>query len=272
MGTKLKVIIAIAVMAGIGIGAYVALAAVSTFNNTGSSFVSSTFNNSLPAAFGNPVRWYTFDGQNTTSNTSTDMSDSKISAVDTGGLRPIEGRIGQGLFFDGTNAQNVTYTTPLVNTTTIMFWIKPNTLSIPSAHRMVMDGSVNGSGATYMSLQTDGIGAPFISLRIGVTQRTLSSNVFSVVGQWMHVAATWDGTNIKIYTDCVLRATSADFSGTGVIAGFDGVNPGKIGRYASNGFGTSGNLDDVRIYDRALSATEIAQICMVDSYIRTSTP
>jgi hypothetical protein len=71
---------------------------------------------------------------------------------------------------------------------------------------------------------------------------------------WHHLAYSWDGTSHRLYLDGVLVDTSAA-----------AVRPGPV-RTAR--FGTwqlpqevfGGDLDEVRVYDRALSATEIAAL------------
>ena len=257
------------VLGGLGSLAYIALGATSTFNNPG--VATSTFNNSLPIISNTSSRWYTFDGQNTTGVTTADMSGNNVSAVGIGSYTFDVGKVGQGIRFTGSTAAQKIFTTPMANTSTVMFWIRPDTLTIPSAHRMAFTGDGTGSGATYISLQTDGVAAPFVSYRIGGTQRTLSSGVASTVGQYVHVAVTWDGSFLKIYTDCTLRATSANLSGTGVINGMAGGN-GRIGSYDSNGFETVGVIDDFRIYPVALTAAEIAPFCTAFTTITTSTP
>ena len=71
------------------------------------------------------------------------------------------------------------------------------------------------------------------------------------VGQWQHVAATYDGTTARFYVDGVEVAARAA-SGPG------SSNTWRIGAYGSapGGF-FDGVVDDVRIYDRALGSTEI---------------
>jgi hypothetical protein len=73
------------------------------------------------------------------------------------------------------------------------------------------------------------------------------------VGRWQHVAATFDGTVGRIYLDGVL-AGSQSFSGS-----VGSSNTWRIGAYGGSPTGLfDGLVDNVRIYDRALSAAEIA--------------
>lgn len=257
------------ILSGLGGFAYFALGAISTFNNPG--IASSTFNNSLPISSYSMSRWYTFDGQHTTAVTTTDQSGNNVNSVGSGSYTFDVGKIGQGIRFTGQVGARTSFITPVANTSTIMFWIKPETLSIPSTHRIIFTGDSSASGATYISLQTSGVASPFVSYRIGGVQRSISSGVSSVVGQFMHVAVTWDGSFFKIYTDCVHRASSADLTGMGVLTGMTGATA-KIGAYDSDGFETIGVIDDFRIYPVALTAAEIAPFCAAFSTIATSTP
>jgi type II secretory pathway pseudopilin PulG len=73
---------------------------------------------------------------------------------------------------------------------------------------------------------------------------------------WHHVAGSYDGSNVKLYVDGVLRGT------TNHVGSIDsttyGVNIGRCSEQTSRLY--NGVIDDVRIYNRALSATEIAQL------------
>jgi hypothetical protein len=71
-------------------------------------------------------------------------------------------------------------------------------------------------------------------------------------GVWQHVAVTWDGTTMRAYYNGQPDGTSR----------FDGpmaVSDGNlfIGRYYS---GFEGDIDEVRIYDRALSENDLAEL------------
>jgi fibronectin type 3 domain-containing protein len=72
------------------------------------------------------------------------------------------------------------------------------------------------------------------------------------IGQWQFVAGTYDGTTARIYVDGV-QAASGTFTGN-----LGNSNTWRIGAYGSPAGGFfDGKIDNVRIYDRALSAGEI---------------
>ena len=72
------------------------------------------------------------------------------------------------------------------------------------------------------------------------------------LNQWQHVVGTADGTNCRLYINANLIVTDG-CSGTG-----SGTT--RIGEHSAGGRAFNGLIDDVRIYDRALSASEIERL------------
>ena len=77
-----------------------------------------------------------------------------------------------------------------------------------------------------------------------------------VTNHWGHLAGTYDGATVKLYIDGSL-ANSMSFSGTN--AGMD-TTMGAIGQSGLNDRYFQGKIDDVRVYNRALSAGEVKQL------------
>jgi hypothetical protein len=76
-------------------------------------------------------------------------------------------------------------------------------------------------------------------------------------GQWHYAVVTYDGsTAVRLYIDGVQVSS---ISTSGAIPDKTGTQPVRIGAnsLALNGFFT-GNVDEVRVWNRALSGTEIA--------------
>ena len=73
--------------------------------------------------------------------------------------------------------------------------------------------------------------------------------------RWYHVAATWDGSYVRIYVDGQLDMTPVAYSGP---IGTDTRTLYIGGRSGTEYF--DGSLDDVRLYGAALSQEEIAEI------------
>ncbi len=85
-----------------------------------------------------------------------------------------------------------------------------------------------------------------------------SVNGSTAVGynEWHHVAGTHDGSELNLYLDGVPDGTlsSTTAIGTNTANLFIGENPEAAGRY------WDGLIDDVRLYNRALSQTEINEL------------
>jgi len=91
-------------------------------------------------------------------------------------------------------------------------------------------------------------------------------------GQWHHVAAVrGSGSTIELFLDGVSQGTASDTQSGGSIT-TDLKAIGSERRWVSDGYGTSdqrylaGTIDDVRIYNRALSADEIAKLTNILRY------
>ena len=88
----------------------------------------------------------------------------------------------------------------------------------------------------------------------GNSYKLIDSEVSVTAGEWTHIALVQDGTDVHIYVDGELK-NSANDAATPAIS-----NPphAVIGTYMWYGHGPSpsflGSIDDVRIYNRALSA------------------
>jgi len=88
-----------------------------------------------------------------------------------------------------------------------------------------------------------------------------ASATFTADGQWHHVVGTYDGSNVRIWVDGV-EGTPDSYSGSITNAN----NSLEIGRGADNFYNFKGALDDVRIYNRALSAEEIEGLANILKY------
>lgn len=83
-------------------------------------------------------------------------------------------------------------------------------------------------------------------------------------GQWHHVAATWNGTNIRMYLDGKLEASRA-FTGTV----YNSTSDLYIGRQERSGLEQpfNGIIDDIRIYNYALSEEQVIRLKNNDSSV-----
>ncbi len=77
-------------------------------------------------------------------------------------------------------------------------------------------------------------------------------------GTWHHLAGTYDGVRVRLYVNGI-EENSAALAGVTLSSN---TRPFDIGGYCNNHGGYFGNglIDDVRVYNRALSASEIEVI------------
>ena len=165
-----------------------------------------------------------------------------------GGATWTTGKVGGALSFDGSsgtmNVPNVTGL-PAGNTPhTIAAWVKVT--SLPSNRAWILLLGNEGTGSHHWLLTHSGW------TQLGVWNGAQAHPTLPV-GEWKHLAVTFDGTTLTGYMDGVTVGSSAaqfDLEGMPLTLG--------QGHIWENYF--SGLIDDVRIYSRALDATEIAAL------------
>jgi hypothetical protein len=164
------------------------------------------------------------------------------------------GKTGGALLFDGSNDRvrvSDSNSLDLKTAATFEAWIFPT--AAPSGWRTILQKEVD---AYFFTASGGGNGDRPTSGGTfnGACCTFVSSTSALPANTWTHVAATYDGTRIRFYVGGVLVASQA-------AAGSYQVNtsPLWIGGNAVYGEHFKGKLDDVRVYNRALSAAEIQQ-------------
>jgi len=82
-------------------------------------------------------------------------------------------------------------------------------------------------------------------------------NVFKTAYKWRHIVGVYDGANIYVYVDSVVGST------VGNLTGVTDSSTSPLVLLAENTFGQNdfgGLIDNVKVYNRALSVSEIAQL------------
>jgi len=153
--------------------------------------------------------------------------------------------------FDGIDDYLFCGTDPSLNITnaiTMEAWFNVAEPASSLPHRVLI---ANRDTANYVSLRSGG--QPFMSLRVNGTQRTIYSNFSPQANTWYHVAGTFDGSMLRIYVNGILRGSSGPYPG---VISNNNANT-YIGKYINNTYYLNGTLDEIKIYNRALSPAEI---------------
>ncbi len=206
------------------------------------------------------VGHWTFDGPDIQGTTAIDRSGKGNNGTITGTTKTI-GKLGQALSFNGTsdyvdmgsNSLNIT------NAMTISVWAKMN--STDNGGRLV---TKHGISPDYGWILTGDRVDGNIFFRFSGTGSdwsyggVTSSNSFPI-DRWCHVVALYDGSFLRVYIDGV-EDTTADFpyaASANIHESSEGL---QIGHDSPSGYYFAGSIDDVRIYNRALSATEVMNL------------
>lgn len=205
------------------------------------------------------VGYWKFDEGNGTS--AYDSSGNGNNGILIGNPTWTTGKSGNALTFNGTNYVDCGNAASLhLQSYTLSAWINPSAIG-DSEHRIISNGGYgNLNGAVDFVIATGGQ-LVFLNQNTTGQDECVSQSAFLLaVNAWSFVTATYDATthNAKLYVNgaevpttlSTLRAPNPTSSYNMHI----GVMGGPLTMYFK------GSIDEVRIYNRALSAAEITQI------------
>jgi len=156
------------------------------------------------------------------------------------------GMFGGSVHFHGIGAGEVSNFHFNENAITLCAWVFHDEFRINKIERYV---TVSGSSLAVIRKEGDGSLHFYISPE-GNIQHLWVNDVLTQ-GQWHHVTGTWDGLNQRLYIDGVEIASQTP----GVV--FSSASHVAI---SSEGESLNGMLDDIRIYNCALSADNILSL------------
>lgn len=169
----------------------------------------------------------------------------------------VSGKAGNGVILDGVD-DNINLGTQVLNNPTagsVSVWLKPTVNGSSGTKFPWQNTTVLSKGALYMALEISSANEIRIYY-LDPGYRTIDSNTPLAVNNWNYVTYTWNSSGSQIYINGVLDKTST-LTWTNVSV--EHLNtPAKIGieQWGNNYFYT-GFIDEVRIYNRTLSESEI---------------
>ena len=193
-----------------------------------------------------------FDETNGT--TAVDSSGAGNTGTISGATRTTAAKYGSALSFDGSND---VVTVPdansldLTTAATVSAWVNPTALG--NAWRTAVFKAQTGQLSYALYAHTD-VGRPSAHLYPSASgEQILNAAAALPLNTWTNLTMTWDGTTERLYVGGAEVASRA-VSGSLV----NGAGPLTIG---GNGVWSEwflGSIDDVRVYNRALTAPEVA--------------
>jgi hypothetical protein len=167
-----------------------------------------------------------------------------------GATRVPGGRFGGGLSFNGTsNLVSVAdaATLDLTNGITLEAWVQPTAVSGWQT-AILKEGT---SGLAYALYANENPVGPAGYVSISGDKSVTGAGTLPL-NAWSHIAMTYDGANMRLYLNGVQAGVRAQTGSTAVTTGML-----RIGGNAVWGEYFAGLIDEVRVYNRALTAAEV---------------
>ncbi len=158
---------------------------------------------------------------------------------------------GTRLAFDGTDDQvQVAHSgsLPSSNSLSLSSWVNFTNFT---TSRPIISKDSNATSLSY-NLFVNTLGQPVFSVNTSSGLVSLISTTSIPTATWTHVAAVYDGGNMRIYIN---GDTAGSATQTGAIVNY--LNPLYIGRSASNNIFLNGGVDEVKIWNNALTENQL---------------
>ena len=209
-----------------------------------------------PGASAGPVAYWRLD-EGEGAGTAADAVGDRDGALAPGASLGAAGRVGGAASFDGAAGKiDVPAFDVAGAALTLQAWVRPATLNSVEG-RIISKATGRVASQHYWMLSQikgSGVRARLKTAGAPSTLTLASSPGLLAAGEWALVTATYDGARLRLYVGAS-EVASAPL--TGAIAPGAGA-PVAIGNQPAGDRGFDGLLDEVRVYDRALTPGEIA--------------
>ena len=209
---------------------------------------SGTASNTTKAAASGLVAAYGFDEGSGT--TVTDASGNGNNGTITNATWSTSGKYGKALQFNGTSALVTIPDAASLHLTTgltLEAWVNPSTVNANWR-----DVIYKGNDNYYLSATSTNASSPDAGLIAGGTYADAFGTSALPTNTWSFLTETYDGSTVRLYVNGTQVASTAH---TGNIA--TSTNPLQIGGDSIYGQYFAGLIDNVRVYNTALSAAQI---------------
>ncbi len=212
------------------------------------------------------VGLWSFDGPDVSGTTASDRSGNGNTGTLTNGPVPVAGTLGQGLSFDGVNdwvAVPQSSSINNLNTFTLSLWVYPISDTNNNSPRMLSKSETNTAANGAFNLNDEGGNLNLYANRWATTAGDFQLVTTIIpLKTWTHIAVTYDYGSTSNVPVMYINGTSRAVTVTTAPAGTRGSETEAL-NIGSNTAATrafNGSIDDVRLYNRALSAQEVADL------------
>lgn len=203
------------------------------------------------------VAYYPFDGD------ANDYSGNGHNGVENGGVTYSNGPIGRSVNFDGTSGFISSNEAPLLtDRISIATWVNPK---LQRFDNYTNGGIVVNGGDYEIAITANTNTIRYALFEVTGTSAWTDTGIPINIDMWSHIVVTYDGSNVLTYLNG-LEVHRGSYSGSMPETSY---KLGVGGRYLSQGQSVpsdgwysffNGKIDDLRIYDRALSTEEITAL------------
>jgi hypothetical protein len=194
------------------------------------------------------VGWWKADGN------ALDSARAHHGTMTSQGVSFFQGKVGQAFLAQGGSVRipsSTAFETPGIS---MQMWVQ----SVNPGPFKYLAAKSRPGWASYALYTSDSGGLAFFASTAGalsLSPRAQAENVWN--GAWHQVTGTYDGSTVRLYVDGLEVGTG--IAATGDIDYSSELNNGAfiIGNDPSFGFGYSGGIDEVKLFDRALTAEEV---------------
>ena len=179
------------------------------------------------------------------------------------GATGVTGRWGQAAAFNGANGDALSTSASQLMPAhiTTMAWVKAS--SSPGSDKAILSqGGISSCAAASYALYTGSGGGVQFYIATGSSTTINSAAAASSLwdGNWHAVAGTFDGSTVRLYVDGQEVGSPTPATGAAIDYSLPDHTFDVGNFHACSGFAYTGDIDEVRVYDRALGAAEIAEL------------
>ncbi|MBK8508350.1 MAG: PKD domain-containing protein [Candidatus Competibacteraceae bacterium] len=172
-----------------------------------------------------------------------------------GTIRVATGKFGKAASFDGIDdwiTVNDSATLDLTTGMTLEAWVYP-TETMSGWRSIITKEQPNGFGAAYYLAANSDVNQPEAAIYTAQWNKLYGGPLVGA-NQWTHLAGTYDGSTLKLYVNGTQVSSQPRTGGIDVTTGVL-----RIGGNDYWGEFFKGYIDEVRVYNRALNASEIVK-------------